>query len=39
MVTSMLVEQRDDRFNMGSLNDVQSLWTLYQDAVENLQYP
>lgn len=39
VVASMLVEQRDDGFNVGSLNDVQSLRTLNQDTVEGLQDP
>lgn len=39
MVASMLVEQRDDGLDVGSLNDVESLGTLYQDAVKDLQDP
>lgn len=37
VVASVLVEQRDDGFNMSSLNDVQSLRAFYQDAVEDFQ--
>lgn len=37
VVASMLVEQRDDGFNVPSLDDVQSLWAFYQDTVEDFQ--
>lgn len=39
VVASMLVEQRDYRFNVSSLNDVQSLGTLNQDTVKDFQDP
>lgn len=39
VVASMLVEQRDYGFDVSSLDDVQSLWTFYQDTVEDFQDP
>lgn len=33
----MLVEQRDDGFNVTFLDDVQSFWAFYQDTVEDFQ--
>ena len=35
----MLVEQRDYGFDVSSLDDVQGLWTFYQDTVEDFQNP
>lgn len=39
VVASVFVEQRDDGLYVSSLDDVQSFWTLNQDAVKNLQDP
>lgn len=39
VVAAVLVQQRDDGFNVGFLDNVQGLWTFYQNAVENLQNP
>jgi len=36
-VTSVLVEQRDDGFNVPPLDDVQSFRAFYQDTVEDFQ--
>ena len=37
MVAAVLVEQGDDGLDVRSLDDVQSLWALDQDAVQDLQ--
>ena len=39
MVAAVLVQQKDDGFNVCFLDDVQGLWTLHQNAVENLKDP
>lgn len=36
-VTSVLVEERDDGFDVNFLDDIQSLWTLCEDAVKGLK--
>lgn len=39
VVAPVLVEQRDDGFDVPSLDDVQSLRALHQDTVEDFQDP
>lgn len=39
VVAAVLVQQGDDGFNVGFLDNVQGLWTFHQNAVENLQNP
>lgn len=33
VIASMLIQQRDDRFDVILLNNIQNLWTLNQDAI------
>lgn len=37
VVASMLVEQRDDGFNVSSLDDVQRFWAGNQDTMKDFQ--